>query len=119
MDAQSDNEAQAILKGLAAQTSSGKLEWEASTFEPDEYKAESRRFQYFIRSRDGDGSAPYIFELYTLGAISDGTLLALSSSDADAATLLASLYQGAKRAASPYPNGIASEVLSDLGNLSD
>ncbi|MFD4958440.1 hypothetical protein [Microbacterium sp. NPDC058389] len=104
-----------ILERLArkTQTPNG-LSWEVSAHEPDEYLTKSRRFRYYVRSRDGDGAAPYIFEIYYPESQKPGPELVVDSGAEDARKALSELYQIARRSASGFVDGLATEVLRDL-----
>lgn len=107
----SKGEAQQVLDALVEQTQDKRIVWEQSTHEADEYGAKTKRFAYYIRSRDGDGSAPYIFELYSN---SDTPTVTWDSGDPEVTDSLRSLYMIAKRSASGFLDGLAAEVLRDL-----
>lgn len=106
-----------ILARLVQLSSERKLNWEEWDSNNDEYKASSSKFNYYVRSRDNDGTAPFHFELYTTTA--DTPSLVVESAEPSTSDLLRSLYTYARRSASGFWDGLAVEVLRDLGSLDD
>jgi hypothetical protein len=51
-----------IVEGLIAQTEAGQVVWETGS-PPDSYAVTLGDVRFRVRSRDGDGHAPYILDL--------------------------------------------------------
>ena len=88
------------------------LEWKEFNKDEDEFQASSSKFNYYIKSRDGDGAAPFRVELYTKEGSSP--LLVVESAEEATSDLLRALYSYARRSASGFWDGLAVEVLKDL-----
>ena len=112
MDAKA--ETRTILERLVERTTAHGYEWEVSDAEPDEYVTTTARFRYYIRSRDADGNAPFIFEVYAPETKTPGAELVVDSREVELQDVLGRLYLKARRSASGLKGEITTEILKDL-----
>lgn len=113
----SKNELGSVLDKLLARTDSGDLQWTESG-EPTEYKAETEKFWYYIKTRDEDGIPPFRFQVYRK---SESPLkLAEEFSVDQNQTLLdkfEALHARAFRSAAGLTRELSEEILSDLDDI--
>jgi hypothetical protein len=103
-----------VLTRLATRTGPDGFVWEYSSAEPDEYKTATARFKYYVRSRDGDGRAPFVFEIFITDSPSEGPHLVVESRQAFAQAALQKLFSAARSSASGFGDDMAEEVLRDI-----
>lgn len=110
----SKNELGSVLDKLLARTDTGDLQWSESG-EPTEYKAESDKFWYYIKTRDEDGIPPFRFQVYRKSA--NPLKLAEEFSVEENGSLLEkfeALHARAFRSAAGLTRELSEEILSDL-----
>jgi hypothetical protein len=99
-----------ILDALIQRADQEELEWESGS-PPDAYAANvGASLRMRVSSRDGDGQAPFVFELWGAG----GGLNITTGSDPDVDQRVIALYQRG-RAVVLDPNKVLTEAERELG----
>ncbi|UOQ88713.1 hypothetical protein MUN74_15800 [Agromyces endophyticus] len=107
-----------IATGLVVATRRGSLKWSVYDADSGEYTAQSQRFTYYLKPRDEDGSAPFIFEIYRPASESAPQAVQLVQVSSSKSPILlqpiAELYNLARLDALGITN-LKADVLGDLG----